>query len=529
SAAVTWSWVQSDPPVVQQHDKVQLWEGGPYWATTNIGAEKPEDYGCYFWWGDTVGYRRENNAWVASDGSSMNFSFATNTVPTWVKDISILKSEGWITEDGVLAPEHDAAHIHWGGDWRMPTEQEIKDLNNKCDWTWTAQNGVKGYVVRGRGEYASNSIFLPCTGRGDGTSLIEAGSTGNYWSSVPYSDGNNSWGLYFMSGGRDSYRSRSRYLGRSVRPVQGSVSAPTNSVSVPTNVSATDGTSTANVTITWSAVAGATSYEIWRGTSNDSALATTIGTSTSTSYSDTSATPGTTYYYWVKAVASVGVSAFSSSDSGYIKSISGHGKVQLWENGPYWATTNIGAEKPEDYGYYFWWGDTVGYKWENDRWIASDGSTTNFSFTSSNTPTYGKDIATLQTNGWITAEGVLAPEHDAAHIHWGGDWRMPTKQEMDDLDNNCDWTWTAQNGVAGYVVRGRGDYASNSIFLPCTGYVDGTSLDYAVSSGNYWSSVPSSDYNDSWHLHLHSGGHDTSCYRPRLRGLSVRPLQGFTK
>ena len=101
-------------------------------------------------------------------------------------------------------------------------------------------------------------------------------------------------------------------------------------------------------------------------------------------------------------------------------------RVQLWENGPYWATTNIGAENPEDYGYYFWWGDTVGYKRENDKWVASDGSNSNFSFTESNTPTYNKSVSTLQSEGWITAEGVLAPEHDAAHAHWGGDWRMPT-------------------------------------------------------------------------------------------------------
>ena len=57
------------------HDKVQLWENGPYWATTNIGAEKPEDYGYYFWWGDTVGYKRQGNAWVASNGSKLYFSF----------------------------------------------------------------------------------------------------------------------------------------------------------------------------------------------------------------------------------------------------------------------------------------------------------------------------------------------------------------------------------------------------------------------------------------------------------------------
>ena len=63
--------------------------------------------------------------------------------------------------------------------------------------------------------------------------------------------------------------------------------------------------------------------------------------------------------------------------------------VQLWENGPYWAETNIGAEKPEDYGYYFWWGDTKGYKRANDQWVASDGSVSGYEFNESNTPEPG--------------------------------------------------------------------------------------------------------------------------------------------
>lgn len=205
-------------------------------------------------------------------------------------------------------------------------------------------------------------------------------------------------------------------------------------------------------------------------------------------------------------------------------------KVQLWEGGPYWATTNIGAEKPEDCGYYFWWGDTVGYKRENDKWVANDGSHSDFPFYSDIGPTHGRDNSILQSEGWITADGVLAPEHDAAKKHWGGDWRMPTKQEFDDLHSKCDWTWGSMNGVNGYVVRGKGDYASNSIFLPCTGYGDGTSLSYAGSSGGYWSSVPYSDYhfNGSWYLSFYSGGHHTD-YDYRGYGKSVRPLQGFTK
>ena len=158
--------------------KVQLWEGGPYWACKNIGAEESWESGYYFWWGDTVGYKRQGNVWVASDGSKSNFSFEDKDTPTYQKSITDLQREGWITSDNILAPEHDAAHAHWGGDWRMPTKQELDDLNEKCDWTRKEMNGVRGYVVRGRGSYSSAWIFLPCAGYGLGTSLYNAGSGG---------------------------------------------------------------------------------------------------------------------------------------------------------------------------------------------------------------------------------------------------------------------------------------------------------------------------------------------------------------
>ena len=206
-----------------------------------------------------------------------------------------------------------------------------------------------------------------------------------------------------------------------------------------------------------------------------------------------------------------------------------HKKVQLWENGPYWAETNIGAEQPWESGYYFWWGDIIGYKRENDGWVASDGSSSGFLFGENNIPTHGKDNVTLQRYGWITADGVLVPNHDAAHVNWGGEWRMPTKQELADLCKRCDWSWTATNGVNGYVVRGRGDYADTSIFLPVAGFGRRTSLYYAGSSGSYWSSVPGSDDTYvAWSLDVNSSDHDT--YRnDRSYGQAVRPIQGFTK
>ena len=94
--------------------KVQLWKDGPYWAETNIGADKPWEYGYYFWWGDTIGCKYENGACVMSDGAGLGISFSEDNIPTCDKSNSKLLREGWITADGVLMPTHDAAHVKWG-------------------------------------------------------------------------------------------------------------------------------------------------------------------------------------------------------------------------------------------------------------------------------------------------------------------------------------------------------------------------------------------------------------------------------
>ena len=483
--------------VEKGRDKVQLWEGGPFWATTNIGAENPWDSGYYFWWGDTVGYKWENDKWVASDGSNSNFSFSDSNTPTYNKSISTLKREGWITADGVLASDYDAANVHWGKGWRMPTRAEFDALNNNCDWIWSTQNDVNGYVVSGRGAYATNSIFLPAAGYGL-TRPSLSGSQGYYWSSVPsssYSDYYYAFCLFIDSSYHSMADVSPRLYGRVVRPVflveeyviildaQGG-----NGGGV---FSRTDGTAFGQLPNPtkegykfvgwWTASKG--------GTRVDGA---------------TIVTGNATYYaHWEKI-----------------------DKVQLWEGGPYWATTNIGAEKPEDSGYYFWWGDTVGYKRENDKWVASDGSNSNFSFSSGNAPTYNKSIATLKSEGWITADGVLAPEYDAANVHWGNGWRMPTNAEFDALIKNCDWSWATQNGVNGYIVKGRGAYVSNSIFLPAAGYGNGASFINSGSNGSYRSSVPDSGGYGTWDLVFGSSYLGTYNYG-RYDGQSVRPVLGY--
>ena len=216
-----------------------------------------------------------------------------------------------------------------------------------------------------------------------------------------------------------------------------------------------------------------------------------------------------------------------------------HSKVQLWAGGPYWATTNIGAEKPEDCGYYFWWADIIGYKSVNNKWVASDGSSSDYSFPNAYTSgtdnrSDGKDTDRLYSLGWIDskgANGVLTPARDAAHVHWGGNWRMPSRVELEALRSNCTWTWTTTNSVNGYVVNGMDEYASASIFIPCSGYVYEASRPYSSSSGNgyYWSSSP--DWTNStlaYWLSFYSGGKSVSSYGVRRDyGAPIRPVQGF--
>ena len=480
-------------------NKVQLWAGGPYWAETNVGADEPWETGLSFWWGDTVGYRRENGAWAASDGLSSNFSFTDSNTPTYGKGSATLQSEGWITADGVLEPAYDAAHIKWGGSWRMPTDQELIDLTTNCDWTWTTTNGVSGYVVRGRNDFVGASIFLPCTGNGAGTSLNNSGSHGRYWSSVLLSGNNSgSWGLGFDVGGSSAGYS-DRYLGQSVRPVK---------------------TLPAAITVSFNANGGSESLPSQSCIPGEAYGSLPTATRTGYVFAGwfTEGRGGTQV-----TTASI-VPASATTLYAHWTSDGTHNKVQLWADGPHWAETNIGADEPWDYGYYFWWGDTVGYRRENNAWVASDGSSSAFSFDSGCARTYEKHPATLQSEGWITADGVLAPAHDAAHVQWGGYWRMPTDQELSDLVNNCDWTRTTINGVNGYVVRGRGAYADASIFLPIAGRGYGTSLDYVGSEGDYWSSVPlAGNSGNAWYLALYSGNQNTADIF-RFRGQTIRPV-----
>lgn len=150
--------------------------------------------------------------------------------------------------------------------------------------------------------------------------------------------------------------------------------------------------------------------------------------------------------------------------------------VQLWKNGPYWAESNVGATEPKDPGLYFWWGDTLGYKQVGGKWQSSDGSVTDFSFTTDNCPTYGLDDAALVTQNWTDSSGNLLPEHDAAAVHLGSSWRMPTGDEISALLANCVASYSEEGSVGFMTLTGKGDYAGRSIVLPVRSHVIGNAF-----------------------------------------------------
>ena len=176
-----------------------------------------------------------------------------------------------------------------------------------------------------------------------------------------------------------------------------------------------------------------------------------------------------------------------------------------------WATFNVGATRPEEYGGYYAWGETEekeDYSLETYKWCnGSEYTMTKY--------------CTSSSYGTVDNKTVLDPEDDVAHVKWGGDWRMPTKEEQDELRNNCSWERTALDGVNGYKVTGPN---GNSIFLPAAGYRDGTDVGGRGYGGNYWSNSLYGYNYSACYLYFDDDGYGWSYFYYRSYGRSVRAV-----
>ncbi len=178
------------------------------WATCNVGAGSPEECGGYFAWGETI---------LKNDCSWLTYTYCNDSYGSTFSKYNNHSGRGFIDNRTKLDFSDDAARAIWGGHWRMPTIEEMKELKSECTWTWTNRGGQAGYTVTGpNGE----SIFLPASGGWDGTSVIRKGTNGDYWTSSLYKD-DPEYAMYlaFDWAGLNTDDNYRRYNGLSVRPV----------------------------------------------------------------------------------------------------------------------------------------------------------------------------------------------------------------------------------------------------------------------------------------------------------------------
>ena len=196
------------------HEYVDLGlPSGLLWATCNVGADKSEDYGDYFAWGEMMTknkYDWSTYKWCNNDDYFNLYNltkYCTNS------------NYGTVDYKTVLDPEDDAARVSWGGDWRMPTSTEFKELYDNTTCAGTTMNGVYGRKFTSETD-CSKYIFLPASGYRYGTSLDVAGSDGFYWSSsLCSSDDDGGVIMYFYSGDVYPQYGNDRSCGCTVRPV----------------------------------------------------------------------------------------------------------------------------------------------------------------------------------------------------------------------------------------------------------------------------------------------------------------------
>lgn len=482
------------------------------WATCNIGATSPEEYGDYYAWGEI---RPKENylsstykwSWYNADNYTYEYTKYNNN-----------SLEGYVDNKKALELYDDAAYINWGGSWRMPTSKEVKDLVDNCTWKWTVRNGINGFEVKSNVHgYQDKSIFLPAAGYCEYSepNWSVLGSYGYYWSSTLDNNySGNAMSLFFTSSSHSINNEdggHQRCSGFSIRPVCKSETwAGVTSITLDKNYPSMDrgevmqlkatvknGNNVVDIPLTWTSSNPSVAIVDENGTVYAKSAGTTVISAsyryiTAGCYLTVNEIPLSTDYEAVDMGLSVK-----------------------------WATFNVGASFPEDYGYYYAWGETEpknNYQSDTYKWYRDTGTYRYF----------GKYEINTDCVVFYDLKYVLEDADDVAHVKWGGSWRIPSKEELDELVNNCSWTWTFQKGTYGYVVNSKiPGYTDRSIFLPASGYYEDKQLKQKDYKGYYWTNGLMKEINGySWFvdcLELENE-HSSITYYSRVYGISVRPV-----
>jgi uncharacterized protein (TIGR02145 family) len=458
---------------------------GTLWATTNLGGASANSYGDYFAWGeiskkDTYSYETYTRLAEGRDSTYTKYC-----------NISDFGKDGFTDALTTLETEDDAAAANWGGNWHLPDIDDWNELLSKCTLTWTIMDGEAGCVVKSTN---GNAIFLPAAGRYYDNELNNASTDGYYWSSSLYTGDPSGAHIMYIGPDEQSVNYYSaRYSGRSIRPVYSesysiSIASSENGTVVADRTSAPAG-KTITLTATPNSGYALKSFSITYGgnevTVTDKSFVMPEGD--------------------VVISAIFAVVVISGTENG-------HDYVDLGlPSGLRWATTNVGATNPGDYGNYYAYGEIATkstYDWSTYKYANGSYSTlTKYN----NSSRYGT----------VDNKTTLEAADDAATQNWGGAWRMPTIDEWQELIDSCTWTWTTLNGENGYEVKATN---GNSIFLPAAGYHDNDELSDAGSGDYYWSSSLSTNTPyDAQFVYFGSDDRYAGSYRRSL-GKFVRPV-----
>lgn len=489
---------------------------GTLWATTNIGANKPEEYGLYFQWGLTEGYGMD-----PSDGKLFDwdhYSLCGGSVNLMRKYCTKFLC-GHVDNKTKLELEDDAAYVNWGAEWCMPTDVQIAELLNEeyTTVTMTVYNGVYGAKIAKKSD-SNVFIFLPTAGYRSSDYHKDKDALGLYWScSLDLKDNFAAHTINFRTW--VSSGTGNRCEGYTIRPV---IFKPVLVESITLEESLTvhlgdTYTLKATVlpedadfkTVTWSS-------------SDDKILSVSqSGVITANDYGTATITCSSTDGSNVAATCVVEVHKPKPLDA------NGHDYVDLGlPSGTLWATCNIGADQPLGYGLYFSWGSTKGYTdnindgkmfdWSDYEWC--NGSETKLTKYSVQSAYWDPSLGTAPDN-----KTELDLEDDAAHVNWGGDWQVPTINQLYELidSNFTTCTWTTLNNVYGLYIMSKAN--KSTIFLPAAGIRSKGELEYLGICGYYWArSIDKSPCYRANSINFDEDGMFHN-FNGRSFGLSIRP------
>ena len=469
-----------EAPITDEHEYVDLGlPSGTLWATCNIGANSPEEYGDYFAWGEIE--PKDYYDWS-------NYKWCEGTSNTITKYCS---NSDYGTFDGkrVMELEDDAACMNWGPAWCIPSMYQLRELCSWSTWEKTSRNGVTGFVLTGPN---GNSLFLPAAGSYS-FDVYDQGFAAEYWSCTLSTDASS--GAYYLYNTSGYYNNMVQYIGSRAKgyPVRairvrtadtyslyidpqrldmGAVYTGDTCTSKLTIINYTKAPKTVTATTT-----GPFSFKLGEGSAtsmtvevpgNSIASVTVMFTATASGDFNGNVTFQSPGFDGGQSVIPIRALSVSQAELG-------QEYVDLGlPSGTLWATRNIGADSPEQFGDYFAWGeiepkdcyDYGTYKWCDGNYLSLTKYCTDTLY------------------GTVDNKTELEPEDDAAWMNWGPMWRMPTFDQIMELHDYCSSRWVTLNDVNGCFVTGPN---GNSMFLPAAGYLTDNLSESTNLFGEYWS------------------------------------------